>query len=228
MFRNLLPSLVILALAIGGGVVWMQSKTGPDPLLADLKTISEIEEVVDVQASEGVEVIEMTFGDDSAPITIVEYASFTCPHCATYHNGVLPKLKAEYVETGKVKFVVRDIYFDPVGLWAAMVARCDGAEKFFGMSDLIYSRQKEWTKGGDNSVRIQNLRKLGLLAGMTNAQLDVCLADQAKAEALVAEYQKNATTDEIDSTPSFMINGKKYSNMSFVDFKVVLDELLAE
>ncbi|MCB1368659.1 MAG: DsbA family protein [Rhodobacteraceae bacterium] len=226
MFRNLFPSLIVLALAVGGSYAWVQSRSGPaEPQYADL---AAIEQVVDVQATDGVEVVEMSLGAEDAPVTIVEYASFTCPHCATYHKDVFGKLKAEYVDTGKVRIVVRDVYFDRFGLWAAMLARCGGAEKFFGVSDLIYNRQREWTSGESNAEIVQNLMKLGRLAGMEDDQMNACLQDSAMAQALVAEYQKNAEADEINSTPSFVINGKKYANMAYPDFKDTLDGLLAE
>lgn len=226
MFRNLFPSLIVLGLAVGGSYVWVQSRNGPtEPQYADLETI---EQVVDVQATEAVEITEMTLGAEDAPITIYEYASFTCPHCATYHKDVFGKLKAEYVDPGKVRFVMRDVYFDRFGLWAAMLARCGGPEKFFGVSDLIYDRQREWTSGESNAEIVQNLMKLGRLAGMEDDQMNACLQDNAKAQALVAEYQKNAEADEINSTPSFVINGTKYANMAYPDFKKTLDGLLAD
>lgn len=226
MFRNLFPSLIVLALAVGGSYVWMQSRSGPaGPQYADLETI---EKVVDVQAIEGTDIVEMTLGAEDAPITIYEYASFTCPHCATYHSKVFGKLKAEYVDTGKVRFVMRDVYFDRFGLWAAMLARCGGPEKFFGVSDLIYDRQREWTSGESNAEIVQNLMKLGRLAGMNDDQMNACLQDNTMAQALVAEYQKNAEADDINSTPSFVINGTKYGNMAYPDFKDTLDGLLAD
>ena len=132
------------------------------------------------------------------------------------------------VDTGKVRFVIRDVYFDRFGLWAAMVARCEGREKFFGMSDLIYTNQKEWTKGESNIDVVQNLMKLGRLAGMSDDTMNACLQDQAKAAALVAEFQRNAEADGINSTPSFIINGEAYPNSSYEDFKVAIDALLAE
>ena len=83
-------------------------------------------------------ITEMILGSDDAKIEIVEYASYTCPHCATFHTEVYPRLKNEYIETGKVRFVYREVYFDKFGLWASMIARCAGPEKFFGLTELIY------------------------------------------------------------------------------------------
>lgn len=225
MFRTLFPSILVLAIAVGGSAIWLQNRND----ISNLAHIQGLDEVTDVQATtEAPEIVEMTIGAEDAPVTIVEYASFTCPHCANFHVGPYQKLKAEYVDTGKVRFVIRDVYFDRFGLWAAMVARCEGREKFFGMSDLIYTNQKEWTKGESNIDVVQNLMKLGRLAGMSDDTMNACLQDQAKAAALVAEFQRNAEADGINSTPSFIINGEAYPNSSYEDFKVAIDALLAE
>lgn len=172
-------------------------------------------------------IVEMTLGSDDAPITLVEYASFTCPHCATFHNNVLTKIKAEYVDTGKVKFVYRDVYFDRPGLWAGLVARCDPA-KFFGISDLLYADQKAWIGSGDPAGIVQNLRKIGRIAGLTEDQLDTCLSDGERAQTLYTWYQDNAKADEIDSTPTLFINDVKHSNMSYDELKALLDKALDE
>lgn len=174
------------------------------------------------------EIREMTMGSDDAPVTVVEYASFTCPHCANFHEDVLGDLKRDYIDTGKVRFVYREVYFDRFGLWAAMVARCGGGDRYFGIADMIYATQSEWTSGGDPATIVGNLRRIGKTAGLTDAQLDACLTDSDKAEALVAWYQENAEADDITSTPSFVIDGEKYGNMSFADFSEVLDEKLGD
>ena len=173
------------------------------------------------------DILEMTLGAADAPITLVEYASFTCPHCANFHDTVLPGLKSEYIDTGKVKFIYRDVFFDRFGLWASMIARCEPT-RFFGISDMLYSQQKEWIGSGDPAMIADNLKKMGKVAGLTDAQLDTCLTDGAKAEALVAWYQKNAEADGINSTPSLVIDGKKFSNMSFADLQAILDKKLAQ
>lgn len=225
MFRILFPSILVLAVAVGGSAMWLQSRND----ISNLAAIQGLDAVVDVQATEEAKAItEMTLGAEDAPVTIIEYASFTCPHCANFHAGVFKKLKTEYIDTGKVHFVMRDVYFDRYGLWAALLARCDGPGKFFGVSDLIYTKQKEWTKGKTNLDVVQNLMKLGRLAGMTDEQMNACMQDENNAKALVAEFQKNAEADGITSTPSFIINGEAFGNASYEEFKDKIDGLLAE
>jgi protein-disulfide isomerase len=171
-------------------------------------------------------VAEMVLGAADAPLEVIEYASFTCPHCASFHKNVFKELKADYVDTGKVRFVYREVYFDKFGLWAGMVARCGGEARYFGIVDMLYDRQREWTKGEDATQIVQNLRKIGKLAGVTDDELDACLSDNEKARAMVARYQENAAEHDINSTPSFVIDGQKYSNMAYEQFRAILDEKL--
>ncbi len=168
----------------------------------------------------------MVAGNPDATVTLTEYASFTCPHCATFHKEVYPQLKTDYIDTGKIKFVYREVYFDRFGLWASMVARCGDGDKFFGIADLIYKTQSEWTRAGEPAAIAGELRKIGRLAGMDNDTLDACLQDGDNAKTLVAWFEQNAAEDAITSTPSFLINGKKHSNMSYDEMKDLLDAAL--
>ena len=171
---------------------------------------------------------DMAMGEPDAPIVVIEYASYTCPHCARFDTEVLPQLKADYIDTGKVLFIHREIYFDRFGLWAALLARCGDGTRYFGMNDMIYSTQSDWLGSGDPQEVVTNLRKMGRLAGMEDAQITACLEDSETAQQLVATFQHYSEADGINSTPTFMINDVKYSNMSYADFKEILDGLLAD
>ncbi len=168
-------------------------------------------------------IIDMIQGAEDAPVTIVEYASFTCPHCANFHTGPFKQLKKEYIDTGKVKFIYREVYFDRYGLWASMIARCAGPEKFFGIIDLVYQGQSEWSRAGDASSIVDELRKIGRLAGIDNDALEACLQDGTKAQTLVSWYQEHAEADGITSTPSFIINGKNVDNQAYSSFSAIID-----
>lgn len=178
--------------------------------------------------TEMVTVEEMTLGSEDAPVTVIEYASFTCPHCKNFHQNVFDELKANYIDTGKVRFIYREVYFDRYGLWAGMVARCGGKERYFGITDLIYDQQAEWTKGGDPATIAGNLAKIGRTVGLGGDAVDACLRDADKATALIKVFEETTAADDITSTPSFVIDGKKYSNMNYADFSAVLDEKLAD
>lgn len=168
-------------------------------------------------------ITEMVMGAEDAPVTLIEYASYTCPHCANFHTGVLKQLKEEYIDTGKMKLVYREVYFDRYGLWASMIARCGGPEKFFGISDLIYKGQSDWSRAGGASEIIDALRKIGGIAGLDKDTVEACLQDGTKAQTLVAWYQENAIADGVEATPSFVLNGTRIANQSYEDFKALID-----
>jgi protein-disulfide isomerase len=172
------------------------------------------------------EVAEMSLGDADAPVTIIEYAMFSCPHCADFNSDVFPKVKSEYIDTGKVRWVFREVYFNKQGLWAAMIARCAPQDRYFGIADLIFSTQSQWLMAADEKTLLEALYRIGRQAGLTDAQMNTCLQDRAFAEALVADYQKNAAADGIEATPTFIINGEKVDNQPWEDFKAKIDAAL--
>ena len=167
-------------------------------------------------------ILDMVLGDENAPITIIEYASFTCPHCRSFHEGAFKKLKADYIDTGEVHFTYREIYFDRFGLWSSIIARCGGQEKFFAISDMLFTKQAEWTKGSPAEVA-EKLRRIGLTAGLSQDDVQACFSDNEKAQTLVAWFEEKSAADDITSTPSFMINGIKYANMPYDKFKEILE-----
>jgi len=170
---------------------------------------------------------DFSLGSPDAPVKIVEYASYTCPHCATFHKNVFKNLKAEYIDTGKVHFTLREVYFDRYALWAAMVARCGGDARYFGIHDMLFDKQQDWASAQDPMQVVQSLRTIGLSAGLDGATLDACLNDQATAEALVKRFEANMAADEVTGTPTVFVNGAKYSNMSWTDMKKIIDDALA-
>jgi protein-disulfide isomerase len=210
----LLTSAAFLA---GGGYLLTRPTNGA---LSDLPGAA-IAQSADIDIST---IAEMQMGNPDAPVTVIEYASYTCPHCATFHTGTFKQLKADYIDTGKINFIYREVYFDRFGLWASMIARCDGPDRFFGITDLIYDKQQEWARAGGPPEIADELRKIGRLAGIENETLEACLRDNDKAQTLVAWYQQNAEEHDIQSTPSFVINGETYTNMSYSDMAALIDE----
>jgi len=174
-------------------------------------------------AQEEIVIEDIVLGNPDAEVEIVEYASFTCPHCRTFHEGAFKQLKAEYIDTGKVKFVYREVFFDPFGLWAAIVARCAGPDKYMAVADMIYTQQSEWPVRDDPAATAANLKKIGLVAGMDPTTVDTCLEDRDFAVALVDNYRANAEKDGVNSTPTLIINGKKHGNLRFNELKELID-----
>ncbi|PWJ17429.1 DsbA family protein [Jannaschia seohaensis] len=175
--------------------------------------------------AQGAAVPEMTLGDPNAPVKVIEYASYTCPHCANFHNETFKSFKAEYIDTGKVHFTYREVYYDRYGLWASMIARCAGPRRFFGVSELIYKRQRDWARQSEPAAVADSLKRIGLQAGMSRAEVDACMQDAAQAEALYGWYQANSERHQVRSTPSFLINGEMHSgNMSLSQIGRLVDE----
>ena len=177
--------------------------------------------------SNPIDIPDMIMGSEDAPITIIEYASFTCPHCANFHKNVFPSLRKNYIDSGKVKFIYREVYFDGPGLWAALLARCGGDKKYFGISDLLYSKQREWTKGDGGAAIAQNLYKIGRIAGLQQKDMETCLQNKDVATAMVARFQETTKADNISSTPTLVLNGKNIGNMSYTELAALIDEAMS-
>ncbi|NIZ11305.1 DsbA family protein [Pseudooceanicola sp. HF7] len=220
--RTLIGGGVAAVALLAAGGYWYTSRDA-DTAQTEVET-ADAESLEDVDTSS---ITEMTLGSPDAPVTLIEYASFTCPHCQHFHETVFDQLKANYIDTGKVRFIYRDVYFDRYGLWASLIARCDDGMRFFGISDMLYNQQEQWLRGAKNEAEIaDNLRRLGKVAGMDDAKIDACMGDEEKARTLVAWYQQHAAADNVTGTPTLIINGESYSNMSYPDLAAVLDEKL--
>ena len=226
------PILAAVAVAAAGG--WYAfsgtnavNSTPINPLVSAANAQSADTAEADAPAAT-TEIQDMTLGNPDSAVQIIEYASYTCPHCASFDQGPFQQLKADYIDNDKIGFTYREVYFDRYGLWASMVSRCGGEDKFFGITDMIYAGQSEWVRAGEPAAIVEELRKNGILAGLDNAELDACLQDGEKAQSLVAWWEENQKADDINSTPSFIINGKKYSNMPYAEMKEIIDAALEE
>jgi protein-disulfide isomerase len=147
-------------------------------------------------------------GDRNAPITIVEYASMTCPHCAHFADDVLPDLKKKWIDTGKVRLVLRDFPLDDEAVHASMIARCAPPERFYAFVDTFFADQDKWVTAPDYQASLTRLAELG---GMSKAEVDKCLAD-SKLEDQILNSRLVASKDlEVNATPTFFVNGAKFT-----------------
>lgn len=170
---------------------------------------------------------EMVLGDPDAPVTITEYASLTCPHCATFHTQVLPELKKEYIDTGKVKLVFRDFPFDRFAMSAAMLARCSGPAKYFPFLDMLFKQQQNWIGSGEPAEVMANLTRLARLAGMDEAAVKACLENEALADYVLNERLVGNKEHGVESTPTFLIGGERYAGVRRMDeLRGIIDPLL--
>lgn len=210
-----------VALLALGGFLFMTPRGGDLPV-NPLVGAASAQDAGEIDIST---VPEMVLGDENAPVTMIEYASYTCPHCASFHEGTFKQLKEDYIDTGKIKFVFREAYFDRYGLWASMVARCEPS-KFFGITDLIFENQSDWVRAGGPVEIVDELKKYGRVAGLSEDALEACMTDGENAQTLVAWYQHNVEEDEITGTPSFVIDGELVENQPYEDLKKILDSKL--
>jgi len=234
---NRFTSLAAVAVLAGGALYFWQSSRAAD--FVDFVGAAEAQEA-EVDTSM---VQDMAIGNPEAAVTVVEYASATCPHCKNFHVNAYPEFKANYIDTGKVNFIFREVYFDRFGLWAGMVARCgmpaadtedtaalEAAHKrYFAIMNMIFQQQSDWLDGDSPAAIAGNLAKIGRTAGLGADEVDACLQDAEMAQAMVAVYQENAAADGVQSTPSFIIDGELFAgDKSYDDFAALVDAALGE
>lgn len=167
---------------------------------------------------------EMIKGDPDAPVTIVEYASMTCGHCASFHNNTWPALEEKYVETGQVRLIVREFPFDPRAAAAFMLARCAPNDGYFPMVDVLFQQQNVWARAQNARTALENIAKL---AGFTQESFEACLTDQKLLDDVNAIRTRGAEEFGVNATPTFFINGNKYTGALTVEqMSAIIDGFL--
>jgi protein-disulfide isomerase len=190
---------LIAVLAAGGVGFWNSPDTaaaqsGPsgEVSMADLLVPSPLGDEIQGQAD--------------APVTIVEYASMTCPHCSHFHETTYPEMKKKYIDTGKVRFIFREFPLDPLALAASMLARCAGKDRYFPLIDAFFAQQKDWVV----QKPLQPMFAIAKQAGFTQQTFDQCLANHQMEQGLVDERTRAQQKFNVNSTPTFFINGKTF------------------
>ena len=163
---------------------------------------------------------DMVLGRPDAPVTVIEYGSLTCPHCAVFDQAIFPRLKTEWIDTGRIRFVFRDYPRDRVDLLAFQLAHCGGNHFFWALLDRLYQSQAVWSHQPNPA---DDLVRLGELAGLPEAKTRACLADQSLARASAASLQGGDRAG-VDGTPSFFLNGRKVIPWSYEDWQKLLSE----
>jgi protein-disulfide isomerase len=148
---------------------------------------------------------EMVMGDENAPVTIIEYSSLSCPHCASFHKNTLPQVQEKYIDTGKVRLVYRDYPLGALALAAAMVARCGGKDKYFGLIDILFLQQERWAKSNSPLEEITRIVRFG---GISGQDVEACLDSTGLMKAIQARAKEGQELFAIRSTPTFVIEGK--------------------
>ena len=198
--RNLLLGAALIALA-------------PPALAAAKLDLSDV-----ASAQDG----DMTMGKDDAKVTLVEYASASCPHCAAFYKDVFSKLQTDYIDTGKIRFIFREFPHNQQALAAFMLARCSAKEKYFPLIDVFFKTQETWVPNAQ--VGLANIAKQ---TGMSQVDFDACLKNQSVATAILAVREKATTKYGVDSIPTFFLDGKAYhGETTYDDLKKAIDPLL--
>ena len=167
---------------------------------------------------------EFILGKVNAPITMVEYASLTCPHCAEFHTLTLPLIKKEFIETGKVRLIYRDFPLDQVALTGSMIAHCAGKDRYFAFIQTMFAQQKQWS---NDPQPIKALAQIARLGGMTKDKFEKCIKDKNVADAILQKRLDGDKQYKINSVPTILINGKRYSGgLTIQEFRSIVKRTL--
>ena len=205
--------VAVAAIALGVYFGTRPSSPGPAP--------PAVAAAPDKAALLGVQPTDHVMGDAKAPVVLIEYASFTCPHCAQFHTQILPALKTKWIDTGKVKLVYRDFPLDQVAAKAAQLAECVGKDRYFAVIDMIFRGQPNWAASADPIATLTTSLRI---AGVSESDAKACLANDSIASAVVADYRGGETLG-VNSTPTLFINGEMYRGTRSVE---ELDAALAK
>ncbi|MEX2648440.1 MAG: DsbA family protein [Alphaproteobacteria bacterium] len=167
---------------------------------------------------------EHALGPEDAPVTVIEFASMTCPHCAAFHNETFGKLRETYIDPGKIRFVFRDFPLDGVAVRAAALAHCAGPERYFGFLDVLFQTQSTWARDPDPMAA---LTKIGRLGGLDAATIQGCLNDGDLIDSILGSRQRGEQEFDVSSTPTLVINGEVYDgDRTFEAMSKAIDALL--
>ena len=168
---------------------------------------------------------DMALGDPDAPVTVIEFFSLTCPACRRFHMKVYNRLKSDYVDTGKVRFVARDFPLNAPAYQAAVLAHCSGRERYFAFVDVLFETFDDWARSSDYA---EMLAQIGELGGVSRDRFDACLADQDLENSILQSRQSGHAEYDVNSTPTVIVNGEEFEDkMSFDALAEHIDRLVA-
>jgi len=165
---------------------------------------------------------DMAQGDPMAPVTVIEYASLTCNHCADFNNNVKPKLAEQYIETGKVYYILRDFPFDPIATAAFMLSHCAGEERYYGFIDVLFKQQTQWAF---TQTPMEDLKAIARQGGFSEERFDQCMKDERIFDHVKDVATRGANTFGVRSTPTFFINGEKVEGaLPWAEFEPLIEK----
>lgn len=205
-------NILLTATAIAAAAPFLTRLTGVTPAQAQTANAALISDN------------DRLLGDPEAPVTILEYSSLTCPHCASFHTQTLPQVKEEWIDTGKAKLVYRHFPLDRLALYAAMTASCLPTDRaYFAFLDVLFKTQDQWSRAQDP---MGELGAMARTAGLGQEKFEACVADQDLADSILQQRLDGSQAFDIQATPTFVINGKKVSGaLPYEDFAKTLSEV---
>lgn len=214
--RLLLAAAALVVILIVVGAVWQPWQSPPPPPTA----------ATEEAAATGIDASPKALGDANAPVTIIEYASTSCPACANFHANVLPWLRETFIDSGRVRLEYRDFPTNAPALWGAMLAHCAGPERYFAFIETLFNTFDSWTRAADY---LKALGQIGQLGGVSEAQFNDCLGGKSLEAKIFSVMLDARESYDVGSTPTFIINGNKHEgNMSFKTFSKTLDRYLPD
>lgn len=224
--KLLFSSAVVATIGVAGSLIYTllrpapRADTAKRPVRRPRRTVNVTEE----ELLKAGPLPDLSLGNADAPVTIVEYASMTCGHCASFHNTVLPVLKEKYIDTGKVRLIFREFPLDERAAVASMMARCAGGDKALPLISMLFSKQDEWAAAKTDFL--PKLFKFGQQVGFTKQSFDQCRQNEKLIKDIIAVRDRGNTSFGVNQTPTFFVNGKKMDGGSVEDFDKALAPLL--
>jgi protein-disulfide isomerase len=224
--KLLFSSAVVATIGVAGSLIYTllrpapRAETAKRPARRPRPTVNVTQEELLKAGS----LPDLALGNADAPVTIVEYASMTCSHCASFHNTVLPVLKQKYIDTGKVRLIFREFPLDERAALASMMARCAGGDKALPLISMLFSKQDEWAAAKTDFL--PKLFKFGQQVGFTKQSFDQCRQNEKLIKDIIAVRDRGNTSFGVSQTPTFFINGKKMDGGSVEDFDKALAPLI--
>lgn len=221
MVKKSVAGAFIFALIAGGIFLNLKQANAVMPLGAGSSVGGDISQKGSVSSALQIQVSDYVLGDENAPVKVIEYMSMTCGHCAQFHEETFPQIKEEYIKTGKVQFIVREMPWDNLAFAASKVARCAPADQYHQFVSAFMQTQKNWVRSPDPLASIKQVARLG---GMSGEEVEQCLKDEAVHRIVLRNKQTGRKTLNVKSTPTFFVNGQRLEGARQMrEFRALID-----
>ena len=218
--KVLIAGVVVIVAGVAGFLAWQHYQAGATTVTAAGQAPADLKPIDSPLAKAQPD--DMVLGSPDAPITMIEYSSLSCPHCARFQKDVLPQIKKDYIDTGKVKLIQRDFPLNKPAVLAAQLAHCSGPMRYSALVDVLFKTQDQWL----TEDAVEKLATIAATAGMDRPTFDACLANKDIEAKIVATRKAGEDAFQVNSTPTFIINGvKREGEQTYDDMKALFAKL---